>query len=243
MALFETVAVHKTFGGERNLVRALSDLNMRVKSGEFVAIMGPSGSGKTTLLNILGSLDRVSSGEVLFNGRGFNAMSEGELSILRRRCFGFVFQSFNLFPFLTVEENVELPLVLDGRKPKERRQRVAELLEWAGLLDRRRHRPGQLSGGEQQRTALCRAVAPDPMVILADEPTGNLDVQSAEVVLDLLSRQSRENGRTVLLVTHSVDAAARAGRVLFLKGGVLKSELSLEGGKGARDVLDALKEL
>ena len=205
--------------GERMLV-ILDDVNMTIDAGECVAIRGPSGSGKSTLLGLLAGLDRPTSGSVLVDGVAIEALSEDELALLRRRKIGFVFQSFHLLPNLTAEENVLLPLQLSGHPSPSERAR--ELLGEVGLGERGHHYPSQLSGGEQQRVALARAFAPDPPILLADEPTGNLDRRTGLQVLDLLDRLRRSSQSTLVLVTHDESVSERADRSLLLTDGRLE---------------------
>jgi putative ABC transport system ATP-binding protein len=203
---------------------ALDDVDIHVKKGEFVAVMGPSGCGKSTLLNILGMIDSPTSGSYLFDGDEIAKASEGRLVNIRKRCLGFVFQSFNLIDELTVFENVELPLLYCGVPKSERRTRVREVLELVGLDPRARHKPTQLSGGQQQRVAIARAVVNDPKVILADEPTGNLDTKNGAEVLGMLGIL-HEQGATIVMVTHSHHDAAKADRIInMLDGRVVTAE-------------------
>ena len=208
-------------------VAALRGVDFSVAPGEFVAIMGPSGSGKSTLLHLLGGLDDASEGEITLAGRRLALLKADELTLLRRRQVGFVFQFFNLLPTLTAAENVALPLLLEGARHTEYQGRIGELLELVGLADRADHRPDQLSGGEQQRVALARALVTDPAVILADEPTGNLDRRSGSEMLSLLRNASDERGQTIVIVTHDPFAASRADRVVFLQDGRLVHQLKL----------------
>ena len=214
----------KVYGEGETAVHALRDVSLRVAAGEFVAVTGPSGSGKSTLLQLVGGLDVPSAGRVAVEGRDLAQLTDRELTVFRRRRVGFVFQSFNLLPTHTAEENVGLPLRYDGRPAGEVRERVGRALAQVGLLPRRRHRPDQLSGGEQQRVALARALVTEPAVLLADEPTGNLDTVTGAQVLALLEAAHRERGCTVLLVTHDAQAAAAAGRVVTLVDGSLVDE-------------------
>jgi putative ABC transport system ATP-binding protein len=207
------------------VVEALKGLNLTVRPGEFIAIMGPSGSGKSTLLHLLGGLEELSSGEVRLGERSLAALSDRELTLLRRRRIGVVFQFFNLIPTMTAEENVALPLLLDGVPAAEVTPRTAEALGWVGLSERARHTPDRLSGGEQQRVAIARALITHPDLILADEPTGNLDSASGDQVLALLRRACDERGQTILMVTHDPAAAAGADRVVFLVDGRAHAEL------------------
>jgi putative ABC transport system ATP-binding protein len=210
-------AVGKTYLG-RVAVEALREVDLRVDKGDFLAIMGPSGSGKSTLLHIMGCLDRPSHGRYLFRGRDVSSLPDRELARIRNREIGFVFQSFNLLPDETALENVALPLLYAG--VGDRRSRAREALERVGLADRAEHRPAELSGGEQQRVAIARALVKTPAVLLADEPTGNLDSASGERVLRVLG-ELREGGLTVVVITHDPEVAGRAARILYLRDGRL----------------------
>ncbi|MCH2135811.1 MAG: ABC transporter ATP-binding protein [Phycisphaerales bacterium] len=200
------------------MVRALDDCCLRIDSGEYVCIMGPSGSGKSTLMNILGCLDRPTSGRFLLRGRDVAQLDDEALSTVRGREVGFVFQSFNLIPELTVLENVEVPLFYRGVHRSSRHERAATQLERVGLADRMDHRPNQLSGGQQQRAAIARALVGDPSILLADEPTGNLDSATGEAIMELIEALHGE-GRTVIMVTHDDDIAERVQRVVKLRDG------------------------
>ena len=204
-------------------VPALRGVDLTIDPGAFLAIMGPSGSGKSTLLHIAGLLDRPTSGRVLWAGDDVTSLGAARLAELRGRHIGFVFQTFNLIPTLSALENVELPLVFQGARPRERRQRAAELLAVVGLADRQRHRPGQLSGGERQRVAIARALVSDPQLILADEPTGNLDSASGREILEVL-RDLNGRGKTLVLVTHDVEAAKVARNILRMRDGRIEGE-------------------
>lgn len=204
-------------------VNALNDINLEIDRGEFVALVGPSGSGKSTLLNLLGGLDRPTSGDIRVVDLSLGAATEEELSVHRRHNVGFVFQTFNLLPTLTALENVTLPLMLDGVSLAERNQRATELLERVGLGHRLDHRPTELSGGEQQRTAIARALVNNPDFVLADEPTGNLDSSTGEEVMDLLRELNTERGVTLIVVTHDADVAAYADRIVHLKDGAIST--------------------
>lgn len=219
MALLEFNGVSKRYlqGGEP--VVALDGIDLAVEQGESVALVGRSGSGKSTLLHLAGGLDRPDGGTVQVEGRDLANLSIGERARMRRREIGFIFQFFHLVPGLSVAENVELPLLLDGRKDRE--GRIGELLDRVGLSHRARHQPGQLSGGEMQRTAIARALVAAPRLVLADEPTGNLDSASGEVILDLLAEVVRDAGAALVLVTHDEAAAARTGRTLHVLDGRL----------------------
>jgi len=204
-------------------VPALRGVDLTIDPGAFLAIMGPSGSGKSTLLHIAGLLDRPTSGRVLWAGDEVSSLRSARLAELRGRHIGFVFQTFNLMPTLSALENVELPLVFQGERPRKRRQRAAQLLALVGLADRQRHRPGQLSGGERQRVAIARALASDPQLILADEPTGNLDSASGREILEVL-RDLNGRGKTLVLVTHDVEAAKVARNILRMRDGRIEGE-------------------
>ena len=219
--------VHKVFRQGEAEVRALAGVSLDIEAGAFVSIMGPSGSGKSTLLHLMGGLDLPTSGEVTLDGSPLSRMSDDEITLLRRRKIGFVFQFFNLLPTYTAEENVALPLLLDGLGRREVRPRVEAALEQVGLSHRRRHRPEELSGGEMQRVAIARALVIDPRVILADEPTGNLDTKTGEQVLDLLGAANRDRHCTIVLVTHDSRAAAHAERLITLKDGIVDGQRAL----------------
>jgi putative ABC transport system ATP-binding protein len=217
-------AVTRRFGSGEAAVDALRGVSLAVPEGQFTAVMGPSGSGKSTLMHLLAGLDRPSEGSVRIGEHDITRMSDKALTKLRRRHIGFVFQSFNLLPMLTAEENVLLPLTIAGRRPD--REALGELLERVGLADRRRHRPAELSGGQQQRVAIARAFITAPTVLFADEPTGNLDSAAGALVLDLLRYAVDRDGQTTVMVTHDPRAAARADRVLFLADGRIVSDLT-----------------
>ena len=202
-------------------LRVLDGLDLDVERGDFLALMGPSGSGKSTILNLLGGLDRPDAGTIDVEGTEITGLSSDALAAWRARHVGFVFQAFNLIPVLTALENVELPLLLTPLGKKQRREHAEYALELVGLKDRMDHRPKQLSGGQEQRVAIARAIATDPTMVLADEPTGDLDRASADAVLDILSRLVAEHGKTIAMVTHDPAAAARASRQLHLEKGVL----------------------
>ncbi len=205
-------------------VHALKDISLMIGKGEFLSIMGPSGSGKSTLLNLMGGLDQATAGEVFMDGRPLHAISDNELTLIRRRRIGYIFQFFNLLPLLTAEENVGLPLLLDGLPFSEVRPKAAALLRQVGLHDRSEHRPEQLSGGEMQRVAIARALITGPAVILADEPTGNLDSHTSEEIF-LLLRSLNEEGQTIVMVTHDPKAAAYGTRIITLKDGTLAEDM------------------
>ncbi|MBP7569079.1 MAG: ABC transporter ATP-binding protein [Acidobacteria bacterium] len=222
--LVRTVGLHKEFRRGSERIDVLQGVDLEVQAGEFLALMGPSGSGKTTLLNLLAGLDRPTRGEITVGGERIDTMSSGALARWRAAHVGFVFQLYNLLPMLTAERNVELPLLLTRLSRAERRRHVEAALRVVGLSDRARHYPRQLSGGQEQRVGIARAVVIDPTLLLCDEPTGDLDRKSGEEVLDLLQALNRANGKTIVMVTHDPHAAARAGRVLHLEKGVLTTE-------------------
>jgi putative ABC transport system ATP-binding protein len=213
--------VHKyyTRGGET--IDVLKDLSLDIPEGDFLALMGPSGSGKTTLLNLLGGLDRPSSGSIDIAGTDIGRLSGGQLSKWRAHHIGFVFQLYNLLPVLTAERNVELPLLLTKLSKSERSKRVGIALKVVGLAERAKHYPRQLSGGQEQRVGIARAIVTDPTLLLADEPTGDLDRKSGDEILDLLSALNRDHGKTIVMVTHDPRAAERAKRTLHLEKGQL----------------------
>ena len=220
-ALYELRGVTKRYGDGATRVAAVDGIDLEIAAGEFVAIVGPSGSGKTTMLQLLGAIDRPTDGEVLFEGERIEGMSDGDLAALRRNTLGFIFQQFNLIPTLTARDNVEVAMAPTGIASADRRRRADEALERVGLAKRMTHVPSQLSGGEQQRVAIARALSNEPRVLLADEPTGNLDTATGNEVIGLLERLWRESGLTVILVTHDEDIAARAQRVIRMRDGRL----------------------
>lgn len=240
-----TQALTKIYGHGATAIHALNGINLSIQPGEFVAVMGPSGCGKSTLLHLIGGLDRPSSGKVLFDGQDLTALSDDEVTAIRRRKMGFVFQFFNLIPVLTALENTALPIILDGIRPAEARQRAQEWLEQVGLGHRLHHHPSELSGGEQQRVAIARALASDPALILADEPTGNLDSRASEEIATLLRQISSTWNRTILMVTHDARIAAYADRIVFLKDGKIVDETVLEhrNSDQAEAVLDKMREI
>ena len=216
--------VDKEFKRGSEVIQVLSQLDLEIAKGEFVALMGPSGSGKSTLLNLVGGLDRATTGWVEVGGVRINEMSDRQLAAWRARHVGLVFQFYNLLPVLTAERNVELPLLLTHLSKSERRKHVETALKVVGLENRSRHYPRQLSGGEQQRTGIARAIVTDPTLLLCDEPTGDLDRKSGDEILGLLQALNREQGKTILMVTHDPHASARANRVLYLDKGQLTTE-------------------
>jgi putative ABC transport system ATP-binding protein len=231
-AVLETIGLGKVHGEGAAAVAALADVDLQVAHGEFVAITGPSGCGKSTLLNLLGGLDRPTSGEVLVQGERLATASEARRARLRRSEVGFVFQFFNLIANLTVADNVELPALLAGVPAREARRRAAELLERLGLAETARRVPGDLSGGQQQRVAIARALVNRPAVLLADEPTGNLDTAAAREVVSVL-RERHVDGQTIILVTHDMRVASAAGRVVAMRDGRIVGETRPGTGEGA----------
>ncbi len=222
--ILQTSDLHKQYQMGEVAVDALRGVDFVIRKGEFVAIMGPSGSGKSTLLHLLGGLDTPSGGEVSLAGKRLAHLTDDELTIIRRRQIGFIFQFFNLLPTLTAAENVALPLLIDGRRIDEYQSRIDELLELVGLGDRKHHLPAQLSGGQQQRVAIARALVTDPAIVLADEPTGNLDSTSSREVLELLRRACDEKSQTIVMVTHDPLAAEYADRIVQLNDGLITSQ-------------------
>jgi len=226
--LIELRSIEKVYSAGESKVAALRGVDLVIEEGEFLAIMGPSGSGKSTLMNILGCLDNPSQGTYLLGGRDVSHLGERELAKVRNREIGFVFQSFNLLPRATALTNVELPLVYGGVAPRERRSRAAAALEAVGVADRSSHRPSELSGGQCQRVAIARALATRPRILLADEPTGNLDTTTAEEILGLF-KEIHARGNTVLLVTHAEDVARRADRIIHIRDGRIVSDAKKGG--------------
>jgi putative ABC transport system ATP-binding protein len=221
MALVTLRGVVKSYKRGRQQVEVLHNLDLDIEAGEFLALMGPSGSGKTTLLNLIGGLDRPTDGEVTVGGEHIDDLSGGELAKWRARHVGFVFQFYNLMPTLSAEKNVELPLLLTHLSGPQRKQNVAAALELVGLTDRRKHKPAELSGGQQQRVAIARALVADPTLLVCDEPTGDLDRETAEEILGLLQLLNREQGKTIIMVTHDPKAASFAKRIVHLDKGAL----------------------
>lgn len=243
MTLIRTERLTKMYGDGGHPVRALYDVSLEIAAGEFLAVMGPSGSGKSTLLYLLGGLDRPTSGTVRLRDTDLSTLSDKALSRLRRQELGFVFQFYNLLPVLGAHENVAMPLILDGVKREEALQRAAEALAKVGLGERATHRPAELSGGEQQRVALARALVTDPALILADEPTGNLDSQASDEVVALLCRAASDWGRTIVMVTHDPRIAAHADRIVFLRDGEIVDENQLKGQGNADQIRAQLGRL
>jgi putative ABC transport system ATP-binding protein len=231
-------AVTRRYGEQDSAVDALRGVSMRVPPGEFTAVMGPSGSGKSTLMHILAGLDVPTTGHVWIGGEEITDMSDDELTLLRRRRIGFIFQFFNLLPMLTAEQNVVLPLSIAGEKPE--REWVDEVIHKVGLGDRRTHRPSELSGGQQQRVAIARALVSRPTILFADEPTGNLDSTTSDEILTLMRESVDSLGQTTLMVTHDASAAAIADRILFLADGSIVEDVQ---GLSEHDVLETMEGL
>ena len=229
MTVLQADRVTKQYRMGELTVSALDTVNFAVDKGEFVAIMGPSGSGKSTLLHLLGGLDGTSDGEITLAGKALSKLNDDEVTLVRRRNVGFIFQFYNLVPTLTAEENIALPLLIDGRKVDQYQAKIDELLNLVGLTERRHHKPDQLSGGQQQRVAIARAFVTDPDIVLADEPTGNLDSKSGKAILELLRHSCDELGHTIVMVTHDAYAASYADRVVFLKDGRVVRNLMRAG--------------
>jgi len=226
--------VVKRYRRGREFVEVLHHLDLEIAAGEFLALMGPSGSGKTTLLNLIGGLDLPTSGEVVVGGERIDRMSAGQLARWRARHVGFVFQFYNLMPTLSAAANVELPLLLTSLSGSQRKANVAAALELVGLSDRARHKPNELSGGQQQRVAIARAIVADPTLLVCDEPTGDLDRENAEEILSLLQQLNREQGKTVIMVTHDPKAAEFASRIVSLdKGSLVGAPAGAPVGQGA----------
>lgn len=218
-AIIESIDLNKSYAMGRVEVEVLKNINIQINEGEFVSIMGPSGSGKSTLLYLIGGLDKPSSGKIRIKGRDLDGMNDDQESRLRRQEMGFIFQFYNLIPNLNVEENIMLPILLDGKKPRDYKMDLDEILETVGLADRRRHTPRELSGGQQQRVAIARALINKPDIILADEPIGNLDTATGTEIMELLAKINRENGKTIIQVTHSREAAEYGRRIIHVRDG------------------------
>ncbi|RJQ55513.1 MAG: ABC transporter ATP-binding protein [Actinobacteria bacterium] len=242
MAIVVTDKLTKIYGEGPTAVRALEDVDLAVEEGEFLAVMGPSGCGKSTLLHLIGGLDVPTSGSVTVQGNDLTHLSDNALTQLRRRHMGFVFQFFNLIPVLSAAENVALPLTLDGLRPHRSRRRAQEWLERVDLGERIDDRPDQLSGGQQQRVAIARALVADPALLLADEPTGNLDSKSSDEIAQLLRKVSTEYGRAIIMVTHDPRISAYADRIVFLRDGRVVDDARLAG-HGTDEARDAMERV
>lgn len=222
MEILKVENLTKTYGSGENLVNAVDDVSFSVKKGEFVAIVGASGSGKSTLLHLIGGVDRPTSGKIFVDGNDISKMNDDKLAVFRRRQVGIVYQFYNLIPILTVEENITLPCDLDGRGVD--RERLEMILDSFGLRARRKHLPNQLSGGQQQRTSIARALINNPSLVLADEPTGNLDSKSSEEVMSMLKMCNQSYGQTVIMITHNLDIAKQADRIITISDGKIVEE-------------------
>ena len=244
MAVLEANQVKKQYQMGEVTVSALDGVNLVVNKGEFVAIMGPSGSGKSTLLHLLGGLDGASDGEITLAGQPLSKLRDNEITVVRRRKVGFIFQFYNLLPTLTAEENVGLPLLIDGQSLDKHKEKIDKLLALVSLSDRKHHKPDQLSGGQQQRVAIARAFVNDPEIVLADEPTGNLDSKSGTALLELLRKTCDELGATIVMVSHDPRAASYADRVIFLKDGQIVRQMKNEtAGHNIQPIMDVMAGL
>lgn len=223
MEILKVENLTKTYGRGENLVHAVDDVSFSVEKGEFVAIVGASGSGKSTLLHLIGGVDRPTSGKIFVDGNDISKMNDDKLAVFRRRQVGIVYQFYNLIPILTVEENITLPCDLDGRGVD--RERLEMILDSFGLRARRKHLPNQLSGGQQQRTSIARALINNPSLVLADEPTGNLDSKSSEEVMSMLKMCNQSYGQTVIMITHNLDIAKQADRIITISDGKIVEEV------------------
>ena len=223
MEILKVENLTKTYGSGENLVHAVDDVSFSVEKGEFVAIVGASGSGKSTLFHLIGGVDRPTSGKIFVDGNDISKMNDDKLAVFRRRQVGIVYQFYNLIPILTVEENITLPCDLDGRGVD--RERLEMILDSFGLRARRKHLPNQLSGGQQQRTSIARALINNPSLVLADEPTGNLDSKSSDEVMSMLKMCNQSYGQTVIMITHNLDIAKQADRVITISDGKIVEEV------------------
>jgi len=226
--IIQTIDLHKTYMQGGRPLNALKGINLEITPGEFTAIMGPSGSGKSTLLNIIGALDRPTKGNVIINGRDLSQLNDNQVADLRNTEIGFIFQFFNLIPRMDALGNVELPMAIKGTRRRKRHDRAEKLLSLVGLGDRTDHKPSQLSGGEQQRVAIARSLANDPVLILADELTGNLDSRTGKEIMDLLRRLNIEEGKTFILITHDPMVGQSTDRIIHFKDGLIEGEKILE---------------
>lgn len=247
MKVLEALKLKKAYQLGEHQVDALVGVDFQVVEGEFVAIMGPSGSGKSTLLHLLGGLDSPSGGTVVLAGESLAELSERQATLARRHNIGFVFQFFNLLPTLSAEENILLPVIIDGKDPRKYEDQLVNLLDLVGLLERRSHKPDQLSGGEQQRVAIARALITQPAILLADEPTGNLDTKTGTAIMELLRRSCDELNQTVIVVSHDPRASAYADRVIFLRDGDIVNEYMPEAdtplSEKLRGIISIMEEL
>lgn len=220
-AIIEARNIKKEYRMGETVARVLNSISVQIAQGEFVSIMGPSGSGKSTLLYILGGLDNPTGGSVFMDGEDISKFNDYKKSVMRRRSIGFVFQFYNLIPNLNVEENILLPILLDGKNAKDYKKQLNNILDIVGLADRRKHTPRELSGGQQQRVAIARALINSPEIIFADEPTGNLDSKTGTEIMKLLQEINRESNKTIIMVTHSADAAAYSNRIVSVRDGAI----------------------
>jgi putative ABC transport system ATP-binding protein len=240
MNVIRTESLTRSYGDAAHHVTALDQVSFSVREGEFVAIMGPSGSGKSTLLHLLGGLEKPTAGKIWLREKELNGLNDNEISQLRRQQIGFIFQFFNLIPVLTAQENVAMPLILDGVSRPEALRRADQALQNVGLSTRKTHRPSELSGGQQQRVTIARALVNDPAIILGDEPTGNLDSKTSDEVVSLLRKVVDEFRRTLVIVTHDPRVAAHADRIVFLKDGEVVDENYLKGNGNAEQIREQL---
>ena len=222
MEILKVANLVKTYGEGDNIVNAVDNISLSVNKGEFVAIVGASGSGKSTLLHLLGGVDRPTSGKIYIDGNEINNMNNDKLAIFRRRQIGIVYQFYNLIPILTVEENISLPCDLDGNRPDK--ERMDLILKSFGLFERRNHLPNELSGGQQQRTSIARALINNPAILLADEPTGNLDSKSTEEIMSILKMSNRDFNQTIIMITHNLEIAKEADRIITIQDGKILRE-------------------
>jgi len=222
MEILKVENLVKTYGEGDNIVNAVDNISLSVNKGEFVAIVGASGSGKSTLLHLLGGVDRPTSGKIYIDGNEINNMNNDKLAIFRRRQIGIVYQFYNLIPILTVEENISLPCDLDGNRPDK--ERMDLILKSFGLFERRNHLPNELSGGQQQRTSIARALINNPAILLADEPTGNLDSKSTEEIMSILKMSNRDFNQTIIMITHNLEIAKEADRIITIQDGKIVRE-------------------
>lgn len=222
MEILKVENLVKTYGEGDNIVNAVDNISLSVNKGEFVAIVGASGSGKSTLLHLLGGVDRPTSGKIYIDGNEINNMNNNKLAIFRRRQIGIVYQFYNLIPILTVEENISLPCDLDGNRPDK--ERMDLILKSFGLFERRNHLPNELSGGQQQRTSIARALINNPAILLADEPTGNLDSKSTEEIMSILKMSNRDFNQTIIMITHNLEIAKEADRIITIQDGKILRE-------------------
>lgn len=247
MAILQATDITKQYHMGEVLVTALQEVAFSVEKGEFVAVMGPSGSGKSTLLHLLGGLDEPTSGEIALAGHTITQLSDDEVTVVRRRKVGFIFQFYNLVPTLTAAENVGLPLLIDGQRLSQYQEKIDNLLAMVGLADRQDHKPDQMSGGQQQRVAIARAFVNDPEIVLADEPTGNLDSKSGTAILQLLRQSAEALQQTIVMVTHDPRAASYADRVVFLKDGRIVQHLPIAAKSGEsediRNIMRVMRDL